>query len=113
MSNRGLRHPLWNSAASPRLAVRFVRSPSSPGVHESHESQDSPGPRPSPRRPELRLSMLNQIVAAPERPTPSTETQAFPSPEAPGRPSAGSAITRRAILLGLALIPPNVYWVGM
>jgi hypothetical protein len=57
--------------------------------------------------------MFNQIVAAPERPAPSTETHGFPSPEVSGRSATSSAITRRAILLGLALIPGNVYWVGM
>jgi hypothetical protein len=35
------------------------------------------------------------------------------APTPPPRAAAAPAITRRAILLGLALIPFNVYWVGM
>src|SRR5215212_8070615 len=50
-------------------------------------------------------------VAAPEHPTPSTAPTSLDS--ARGRSPSGSPITFRAIFLGLTLIPPNVYWVGM
>jgi hypothetical protein len=76
--------------------------------------------------------MVSRSVSAPEPPAPApvdlshappTEPVTVSSPAsslAPGelraprvRPVIASHITRRAILLGLFLIPPNVYWVGM
>lgn len=69
--------------------------------------------------------MVSRIVAPPKRPARAPagrrETAAVssspPSPQeirSPRKsPAPASPITRRAILLGLALIPPNVYWVMM
>src|SRR5438105_3322335 len=77
--------------------------------------------------------MVSRFVITPKRPAPApTDPEAA---EAPGSPTAATSslppgsppgasgdsviaapahpISRRAILLGLALIPPNVYWVGM
>src|SRR6266567_4755010 len=69
--------------------------------------------------------MVSRIVITPKRPAPPpadagqipAAPSPLPSPEekrpSQRRPAPGSPITRRAILLGLLLIPPNVYWVGM
>src|SRR6476646_604979 len=69
--------------------------------------------------------MVSRIVAPPKRPAPTpaerSETAAplAPAPASPElrvqkkSPALASPITRRAILLGLLLIPINVYWVMM
>src|SRR5437660_1448620 len=69
--------------------------------------------------------MVSRIVITPKPPAPPpadagqipAAPSPLPSPEekrpSQHRPAPGSPITRRAILLGLLLIPPNVYWVGM
>jgi hypothetical protein len=59
-----------------------------------------PAPAPAPTPPEL-------------EPLAATEPFAAPLPHHPMTPSSPHPVTRRAILLGLLLIPPNVYWVDM
>jgi uncharacterized protein DUF6785/uncharacterized protein DUF6784 len=72
-----------------------------------------PAPTPAPTSPELEPLAAPELLPAPSRTRPRPLRGTPPPPRPPVASSPPNAITRRAILLGLLLIPPNVYWVGM